>query len=148
MPYPSKFAKSQNVIEVGTTRLKYYDLASDLSLITETDRENAIKTIQKNAEIFENSNELGFVMNHRCGDQYLLLVCTFRNDNEIWETVYYDGSGSFEIWERKPPHLPTFCVWEMGIVYHESQAYKKFLGSEKSKEDIQTYLSDTFEGEV
>lgn len=103
---------------------------------------------KKNVDIFSQNSELGFVLNHRCGKNYLLFVCSFRNENEIWETVYYDGSGEYEIWDRKPPHLPTFCVWEMGVVYHESQAYKKFLGTTGDEEDIQTYLNTIFEGEV
>ena len=33
--------------------------------------------------------ELGFVICHRCGESfYFLLVCTWRNQNEMWESVY------------------------------------------------------------
>ena len=33
--------------------------------------------------------ELGFVILHRCGESfYFLLVCTWRNENELWETVW------------------------------------------------------------
>ena len=33
--------------------------------------------------------ELGFVILHRCGESfYFLLVSTWRNDNELWETVW------------------------------------------------------------
>ena len=33
--------------------------------------------------------ELGFVVLHRCGESfYFLLVCTWRNENELWETVW------------------------------------------------------------
>ena len=39
--------------------------------------------------------ELGFVVLHRCGESfYFLLVCTWRNENELWETVWAkDGDG-------------------------------------------------------
>lgn len=147
-PYPSKFAKFIEILEVENSRLKFYNLAENLNDITKQDIDNAKEVIQKNSEIFKDHKDLGFVLNHRCGDKYLLLVCSFRNENEIWETVYYNGSGMFEIWERKPPHLPTFCVWEMGVVYHESKAYKEFLGTDMAEEDIQNYLNNIFEGEV
>ena len=33
---------------------------------------------------------LGFVILHRCGaDFYFLIVCTWRGNNEVWETVFY-----------------------------------------------------------
>jgi len=99
-------------------------------------------------ENFQNMDDLGFIIMHRCGENYLLLVCTWRNENELWESVYYDGSGKFEIWDRNKTHLPTYCVWEMGIVYHESQSWKKFLGSEREEKDQEKYLNDFFEGEV
>jgi hypothetical protein len=85
---------------------------------------------------------------HRCGEHYLLLVCTWRSENELWESVYYDGSGKFEVWDRNKIHLPTYCVWEMGIVYHESRAWKKFLGTDRTEVHQQNYLDDLFEGEV
>ena len=148
MAYKSKHAKFAEVITVEKTQLKFYLLAERLDDITADDISKAKKTIADHSEIFKNADEMGFAILHRCGENYLLLVCSFRNENEIWETVYYDGSGKFEVWDRKLPHLPTFCVWEMNIAYHESQAYKTFLGSamdEKAKED---YLKAVFKGTV
>jgi len=39
------------------------------------------------------SRGLGFVILHRCEeDFYFLIVCTWRNSNELWQTVLYkDG---------------------------------------------------------
>ena len=89
---------------------------------------------------------------HRCGESfYFLLVCTWRNDNEVWETVWAkDG-------EPMPPsgrgrstgaHRPTFCVWELGAVWHEQQAWSRFLRSPRGRGARDAYLRDTFEGEV
>lgn len=36
------------------------------------------------------SGDLGFAILHRCGESfYFLLVSTWGNDNELWETVAY-----------------------------------------------------------
>ncbi|ROH90366.1 hypothetical protein EGI15_17010 [Chryseobacterium cucumeris] len=146
--YPSKYAQPKGIFTIGKTKFKWYDLASDLSEVSRQDIDNAQLCIENAEENFKNIDDLGFVIMHRCGENYLLLVCTWRSENELWESVYYDGSGKFEVWERNKTHLPTYCVWEMGIVYHESQSWKKFLGSGREEKDKEDYLNDFFEGEV
>ncbi|QBJ86341.1 hypothetical protein DDI74_08765 [Chryseobacterium gleum] len=146
--YPSKYAQPKGIFTVGKTKFKWYDLAGDPAEIPQQDIENAQKCIDNADENFKNIDDLGFVIMHRCGKNYLLLVCTWRSENELWESVYYDGSGKFEVWDRNKTHLPTYCVWEMGIVYHESRSWKKYLGSERADKDKEAYLRDFFEGEV
>ncbi|WP_330747408.1 hypothetical protein [Chryseobacterium sp. CP-77] len=146
--YPSKYAQPKGIFIVGKTKFKWYDLANDPAEVLQQDIENAQKCIESAEENFKNIDDLGFVIMHRCGENYLLLVCTWQNENELWESVYYDGSGQFEIWDRNKTHLPTYCVWEMGIVYHESQSWKKYLGSGREDKDKETYLNHFFEGEV
>ncbi|MDN5395801.1 MAG: hypothetical protein L0G39_07095 [Chryseobacterium sp.] len=146
--YPSKYTSPKGIFALGTTRFKWYDLAENLADISPLDISNAKICIENAVENFQNKEDLGFVILHRCGKNYLLLVCTWRSENELWESVYYDGSGTFEVWDRNTIHLPTYCVWEMGIVYHESQSWKKFLGTDRSEIHQQHYLDDLFEGEV
>jgi len=148
MPYPSKYAQPKGIFTVGKTKFKWYDLALDPAEISSQDIHYAQRCIENAEENFQNKDDLGFVIMHRCGEQYLLLVCTWRSENELWESVYYNGSGRFEIWDRNKTHLPTYCVWEMGIVYHESQFWKKYLGSGREEKDKEEYLNDFFEGEV
>ena len=67
---------------------------------------------------------LGFVILHRCGEAfYFLLVSTWQNDNELWETVWAkdgDADPEFHPWPLEGgTHRPTFCVWELGAVAHE-----------------------------
>lgn len=146
--YPSKYALPKEIFTVGKTRFKWYDLAEDPAEVSSQDIQNAKTRIENANENFQNIEDLGFVIMHRCGENYLLLVCTWRSENELWESVYYNGTGKFEIWDRNKTHHPTYCVWEMGIVYHESQAWKKYLGTEKSESDKEEYLNTLFEGEV
>lgn len=146
--YPSKYASPKGIFSVGKTRFKWYDLAADPADISQHDLQNARIGIENADEKFQDTEDLGFVIMHRCGQNYLLLVCTWRSENELWESVYYDGSGKFEVWDRNTIHLPTYCVWEMGIVYHESQAWKRYLGTDRNEAGRQLYLNDFFEGEV
>jgi len=146
--YLSKYASPKGIFTLGRTRFKWYNLAEDPAVISPQDIINAKACIETADENFRDKDDLGFVIMHRCGESYLLLVCTWRSENELWESVYYDGSGAFEVWDRKNIHIPTYCVWEMGIVYHESRVWKKFLGTERTEVYQQNYLNDLFEGEV
>lgn len=93
---------------------------------------------------------LGFVILHRCGnDFYFLLVSTWRGNNEIWESVYYkDGArmADFALFPREGAHKPTFCVWELAAVSHEQKAWTRFLLSPRDASAAQAWLGDTHSG--
>jgi hypothetical protein len=75
----------------------------------------------------------GFVVHHLCGDSFFYLVVnTWRHSNELWETVYYKDGSDFPSLEQAPReglHKPGFCVWELGAVHHEQQAWQRYLRS-------------------
>ena len=95
---------------------------------------------------------LGFVILHRCGESfYFLLVSTWENDNELWETVWAkDGEDDpeFHPWPLDGTHRPTFCVWELGAVAHERLAWSAYLLSDRDDAARHAYLRDAFEGAV
>jgi hypothetical protein len=93
---------------------------------------------------------LGFVVLHRCErDFYFLIVCTWRNCNELWESVFYkDGPTmqSFELFPREAAHKPVFCVWELVPVWHEQLAWRRFLASARDLQAARTWLNDVYAG--
>jgi hypothetical protein len=93
---------------------------------------------------------LGFVVLHRCGkDFYFLIVCTWRNSNEIWQTVFYkdgDAMADFALFPRDGAHKPTLCVWELVPVWHEQQAWSRFLASPRDEAAGQAWLRDRLAG--
>ncbi len=54
----------------------------------------------------------------------------------------------FKLWTYKTAHRGTFCVWELGVVWHEKQAWVRFLNSSRGETDLQRYLDDRYEGVV
>jgi hypothetical protein len=96
------------------------------------------------------SRGLGFVILHRCEqDFYFLIVCTWRNSNELWQTVHYkdgDAMQNFEIFPRAAAHKPTFCVWELVPVWHEQQAWLRFLATARDGRAAQAWLQDVYTG--
>jgi hypothetical protein len=94
---------------------------------------------------------LGFVILHRCGESfYFLLVSSWRNENELWETVYYRDAGmsDFAPFPREGSHKPTFCVWELGPVGHEQLAWQRFLSSGRGAADAEAWRGDQLSGTV
>jgi hypothetical protein len=93
---------------------------------------------------------LGFVILHRCGsDFYFLIVNTWRGNNEVWETVFYkDGAAmaDFAPFPREGMHKPTFCVWELAPVWHEKEAWERFLRSARDETAAQAWLADCYAG--
>jgi len=93
---------------------------------------------------------MGFVVLHRCGkDFYFLLVSTWRHSNEIWETVFYkngDAMPDFAPFPRDGAHKPCFCVWELAAVWHEKEAWTRFLTSTRDEAAAQAWLEDRYAG--
>jgi hypothetical protein len=93
---------------------------------------------------------LGFVILHRCGqDFYFLIVSTWRGNNELWETVFYkngDAMKDFDLWPRDGMHKPTFCVWELAAVWHETKSRERFLTSGRDEAAPETWLRDVYAG--
>ena len=95
---------------------------------------------------------LGFVILHRCGEDFFFLIaCTWRNDNELWSTVFYKDGGAmseFALFPRDRSHKPAFCVWELVPVSHEQEAWVRFLKSPRDEAAAQLWLLDQYTGEA
>ncbi len=151
--YP-KLVTPQAAFHVPRARFKWYDLArADTPVPAEIQRlARDVMSAEANAGQLGLDNELGFVILHRCNnDFYFLLVCTWRGSNELWESVYYKENAAtpgFALFPRKERHKGTYCVWELGAVWHEQQAWVRFLYSARGEENQLAYLSDHFSGAV
>ncbi len=140
-------------ITLGGSVFKWYDIAPADEPVPGEVHVLARGSLRAAAESgsLDLEDELGFVILHRCGRSfYFLLVCTWRNENELWETVWAKAEGeiAFRPWPVDGTHRPTFCVWELGAVWHEQQAWSRFLHSERGVEEHEAYLRDTFAGVV
>ena len=143
-----KFATPREEIVSGDTQLKWSNIAP-LDAPVPKDIEKLARDYLKDVRV---AGDLGFVILHRCGEAfYFLLVSTWRNENELWESVYAKANADesdFKPFIVETAHRGTFCVWELGVVWHEQQAWKRFLTSKRATEDVTRYLNDRFEGSV
>ncbi len=96
-------------------------------------------------------DELGFVILHRAGQMLLLMLMTWRNTNEIWESVFFKDvsqAAGYQQTEFEGSHRGTYCVWELGAVWHERHAWVRFLSSRRDDVAKLAYINDRFSGRV
>jgi hypothetical protein len=95
-------------------------------------------------------DEVGFVVQHRTAEWLILYVCSWRGNNEVWETLYQQHLGSgvgYQVFQRENTS-PTFCVWVLSAVAHEQQAWSRYLLSGRDQTAKEVYLSDQLAGTV
>jgi hypothetical protein len=97
------------------------------------------------------SGDLGFAIHHVCGAHIdLLLVCTWRDNNEMWETTYMrdDRQGGAFGLIPQPTHRGVICVWEFGAVAHEHRAWTQYLRSARDTAAKRAYVGSQFTGAI
>jgi hypothetical protein len=147
-----KFVKPGDALISPKVYLKWYDIYREempiSSQLVHVARDFLLSEIETGKLPLE--NELGFLIHHQSADIYILYVCTWRNENEVWETIYFrdlkDG-GDFRLLERGST-APTFCVWVLGAVWHEQQAWTRYLYSQRDDAAKYAYLQDQMTGLV
>ena len=150
----SKLVRPEPVIRLGEAVLKWHTIARADDPVPRELQVLARASLHAAAGSgsLDLADDLGFVILHRCGESfYFLIVSTWRNDNELWQTVWAkdgESDATFRPWPLEGTHHPTFCVWELGAVWHEQQAWSRFLRSTRGTAARDAYLRDTFEGEV
>jgi hypothetical protein len=138
-------------LALPTSHLKWYDVRRPEAVIGEDVRADAraFLTAEVAAGRLAIAGELGFTILHLCGDSfYFLIVCTWRNDNEMWQTGYARDTregGPFTL-VPQATHLQVICVWELGAVLHEREAWTRYLRSARHRSDKIAYLADQFSG--
>jgi hypothetical protein len=134
------------------SRLKWYDLARERdTLSAQLEREaRAQLGADAGGGTLALSDDRGFVLLHHCGSVAFLIVCVWRSDNELWKTVYIkdlERGGAFVEQEYRGIGA-AFCVWELGVVCHEQQAWTRYLYGSRDAAALERYMGDHLDGAV
>jgi hypothetical protein len=150
----AKYVTPRPSVALADAVLKWYDIAPDDDPVPDDVAKLAERNLRdaSSAGTLGLGGDLGFVILHRCGESfYFLLVSTWRNDNELWETVWAkdgDADDTFRPWPVDGTHRPTYCVWELAAVCHERKAWSLFLRSTRGEEAKERYLRSCYEGDA
>lgn len=93
---------------------------------------------------------LGFVFLHDCAGITFLSLGVWHNHNELWRIAYErvpgDPLDGYRVGAYDEPIKPMLCVWELTPVWHERNAWSRFLFSARDTTAKQAYLDDTLSG--
>lgn len=131
--------------------LKWYSLA--VPERAHTDEEIAAAQAFLLAEIAAGTlaltDEVGFVVQHRVATMDVFYVCSWNGNNELWETHYFKplDSDDYAVGQHGSK-FPTFCVWVLAIVQHETGAWSRYLTSARDGAARAAYCADQLDAMV
>lgn len=140
-------------LSLPTAYLKWYDIRRhEVDMPPELARASrAFLCEEVNAGRLVIDRQLGFVELHHCTTVAFLLVFTWNNDNELWETHYIKDLrdvGPFQRFEAHAgDHHAMNCVWELAPIWHERQAWVRYLLSQRDEAAKHVYLADRYTGD-
>jgi hypothetical protein len=151
--YYEKLVTPREGLTLPGAYLKWYDIHPlDVEITQEQVAESrAFLEGEVRAGRLKIEGDLGFVLLHRAGPFLLLLVTTWRNTNEMWESSFakeVTQAGSYRPWPHEGSHRATYCVWELGPVWHERNAWVRFISSKRDGVAKLAYVNDLFSGLV
>ena len=131
--------------------LKWYDIRAAHEDATPRVTEEARDFLR--AEVaaghLEFRGELGFVLLHRVGEEYFMIVCAWRNKNEMCEAIYAKDEASFKPYLIPQDGLrPVQEVVELDATAHERRAWSRYLRSARDTAAKQAYLDDVCTGSL
>lgn len=149
--YYEKLITPDADLSLPNAYLKWYNLYPADAEITPEQVADCRAFIEAEAQQLDLNGDLGFVILHRAGNYLLLLLTTWRNTNEMWESVYAKDvtqSSGYVINQYPSTHRGTYCVWELGIVWHERHAWTRFLSSARDQAAKLDYVNDRHSGKI
>jgi hypothetical protein len=151
--YYEKLVSPAEDLALPSAYLKWYNLYPEDTPITKEQlaESRAFVTEECATGRLKLEQELGFVILHRAGNYLLLLLMTWRNTNEIWESVWYkdvDSKEPYQLNQYPSTHRGTYCVWELVPLMHERHAWTRFLSSRRDNAAKLAYINDRFSGRV
>ena len=149
--YREKLVTPGDDLSLPAAYFKWYDICFPEVEITPEQVLESRAFVAAEAERLQLTGALGFVLLHRAGPVLLLLLTTWRNTNELWESVYakeVQQAADFALLEFETSHRGTYCVWELGPIWHERHAWVRYLSSQRDEAAKRAYIHDRFSGLV
>ena len=131
--------------------LKWYELRRPEVVVPRSLVREARAFIARETEAgrFDLGYGLGFVLLHDSDDGTSLMVGLWREHQELWETHYLRRREEPSFYRVTPGvDALTLCGWELAPVWHERQAWVRYLDSPRQEADRHAWLEDVLAGPV
>jgi len=149
--YSKKLVTPGQDLSLPRAYLKWYEIRSPEREISQAQAAESRAFVEAEVERLKIKDELGFVLLHRAGSFLLLLLITWRNTNEMWLSPYVKDLTRTEGYQPllfEESHRGTYCVWELGPIWHERNAWVRFISSSRDEQAKLAYVNDRFSGMV
>ncbi|WP_256642270.1 hypothetical protein [Streptomyces murinus] len=155
--YPADWQHAEKRIHPGEhlnlpgALLKWYDIRTPEQEATPgvTEEARAFLRAEAAAGRLEFRGEMGFVLNHRCDDKYFMIVCVWRNKNEMCQAIFARDESGYGPYQAAPGTLrATQEVVELDATSHERRGWSRFLQSARDDAAKQAYLDDACTGQL
>lgn len=93
---------------------------------------------------------LGVVVLHHSTANDFLLVGSWRGHQEYWQSIFIRDADTDNPWIpiEQGAISPVFCVWEMAPIWHERNAWVRYLKSGRTVDDRRAFLEDQLMAEM
>ncbi|SEM10107.1 hypothetical protein [Streptacidiphilus jiangxiensis] len=155
--YPADWQHTEKRIHPGENLslpdayLKWYDIRTadqDATPEVSDEAREFLRTEAAEGRV-EFRKEFGHVLLHRCDEKYFMIVCVWRNKNEMCQTIYYKDDAGFLPYVGAPGTLrATQEVVELDATSHERRAWSRYLLSDRSAAAKQAYIDDACTGQL
>jgi hypothetical protein len=149
--YTEKLVTPGEDLSLPGVYLKWYEIRSPKVSISPAQVAESRAFVAEETARLKIEGELGFVLLHRAGPFLLLLLNTWRDTNEMWLSQYTKEATQVEGYQPllfTGSHRGTYCVWELGPIWHERNAWVRFLSSQRDEQAKLAYINDRFSGIV
>ena len=150
-PYTPRPVRPMGVRSIGGWKLKLYGIAYG----QEEPRPELIRaalgavdsTLPGPAHAHAHS-ELGFLGIHDGRDSNFVFLCWWENENELQHRVFYSPSDRPAQLRPATPQEPIACVWDLGVIAHEREAWIRHVLAKPGAPDRDGYLADALSGRI
>jgi len=147
--HPEKSIVPADDLSLPNAHLKWYDVYLPDRVIPDSIRDEAREFLRAEAGAgrIEFRGELGYALLHLDGEGFFLLVCVWRNINEMWQVLYGRDDDGFHLYKAKEGALkPTQNIFELDATAHERRAWSRYLTSARDAEAEHAYIEDRCTG--
>jgi hypothetical protein len=147
-----RWVEASALLEVPGGLLKWYNVGRPGVPISAEMEQEARDFLLRESEkgIWELGYGLGFVFLHDCAGVTFLSIGVWHNNNELWRIGYerdpHAPLDAYILQTFPNPTKPMLCVWELTPVWHERNAWSRYLFSARDGAAKQAYLDDTASG--